>query len=120
MTIATDFLGNPVTLDEPGAAAAIDAFVGGFIACESSAAEVLSASAAPPPASWAGPTRTCSAYGSSWRARGASAGADELRPGGRSRRLTLNYHTSRQNLPSPLGVIGGDTVVGVAGTVSLG
>ena len=43
MTIATDFLGNPVTLDEPGAAAAIDAFVGGFIACESSAAEVLSA-----------------------------------------------------------------------------
>lgn len=43
MTTTTDFLGNPVTLDDPGAAAAIDAFASGFIACESTAADVLSA-----------------------------------------------------------------------------
>jgi hypothetical protein len=42
-TTATDCLGNPVTLDDPGAGTAIDAFVDGFIACESTAADVLAA-----------------------------------------------------------------------------
>jgi hypothetical protein len=42
MTV-TDSLGNPVTLDDPSSAAAIDGFVQGFIACESNSADVLDA-----------------------------------------------------------------------------
>ena len=38
-----DALGNPVTLDDPAALTAIDAFVEGFISCESRAADVLGA-----------------------------------------------------------------------------
>ncbi|MGJ7582575.1 tetratricopeptide repeat protein [Variovorax sp. RHLX14] len=41
MTI--DALGNPVTLVDPAALAAVDAFVGGFISCEARAADVLAA-----------------------------------------------------------------------------
>jgi hypothetical protein len=40
---ATDLLGNPVTLDDPASLAALDDFVGGFIACEARAANVLAA-----------------------------------------------------------------------------
>jgi len=40
---ATDLLGNPVTLDDPASLAAVDDFVGGFIACEARAAKVLEA-----------------------------------------------------------------------------
>ena len=39
----SDNLGNPVTLDDPAALTAIDAFVEGFISCESRAADVLAA-----------------------------------------------------------------------------
>lgn len=39
----TDLLGNPVTLDDPTSLAAVDDFVGGFIACEARAANVLQA-----------------------------------------------------------------------------
>ena len=58
MTIATDCLGNPVTLDDPGAGAAIDAFVDGFIACESTAADVLAAAGDTSPAPAPPSTRT--------------------------------------------------------------
>ncbi|MGI4779527.1 MAG: tetratricopeptide repeat protein [Janthinobacterium lividum] len=38
-----DALGNPVTLHDPASLGAVDAFVHGFVSCESSAAEVLAA-----------------------------------------------------------------------------
>ena len=41
--MAIDALGNPVTLDDPAALSAIDAFVEGFISCEARAADVLAA-----------------------------------------------------------------------------
>ena len=41
--MTVDALGNPVTLDDPAALTAIDAFVEGFISCESRAADVLGA-----------------------------------------------------------------------------
>ena len=41
--MTVDVLGNPVTLDDPAALTAIDAFVEGFISCESRAADVLAA-----------------------------------------------------------------------------
>ena len=45
----TDSLGNEVTLDDPASLSAIDDFVGGFIACEARAANVLAASDDPSP-----------------------------------------------------------------------
>ena len=42
---ATDSLGNPLTLHAPASAAAVDDFVGGFIACEARAVNVLGAAA---------------------------------------------------------------------------
>ena len=41
--LLTDSLGNEVTLDDPASLSAIDDFVGGFIACEARAANVLEA-----------------------------------------------------------------------------
>lgn len=43
MHTATDSLGNPVTLHEPGSLAALNDFVEGFIACEARAVNVLAA-----------------------------------------------------------------------------
>ncbi len=41
--LRADSLGNPVTLDDAASLGAIDAFVHGFVSCESSAAEVMAA-----------------------------------------------------------------------------
>jgi hypothetical protein len=43
--MAFDVLGNPVTLEDPASLGAVDAFVEGFISCESRAADVLAAEA---------------------------------------------------------------------------
>ena len=40
---STDSLGNPVTLEDAASLPAVNAFVEGFIACESTAADVLAA-----------------------------------------------------------------------------
>ncbi|MGJ7546112.1 tetratricopeptide repeat protein [Variovorax sp. LT1R16] len=41
--LLADSLGNPVTLDDPASLGSLDDFVGGFIACEARAANVLAA-----------------------------------------------------------------------------
>jgi hypothetical protein len=44
-----DLLGNPVTLDDPASLGPLNDFVGGFIACEARAANVLAAAQDPSP-----------------------------------------------------------------------